>query len=72
MVARFVRPGVRIHVFQFLQRLVQMAPDYVRRRDWVPLSCAKDETSFPVINELFEQLSNRRVKINLAKAVGRL
>ena len=72
MVARFVRSGVRIHVFQFLQRLVQMAPDYVCGRDGFPFSSREEEPSLAGSNELSEHLSNRRVKIDLTKAASRL
>ena len=63
MVSRFVRPGERIHVFEFFQRLVQMAPDYVRRRDGFSFSSTEEKTSLAVANELFEHLGNRRMKI---------
>src|SRR5438309_1190166 len=72
MVPSLVRPGERIHVFEFLQRLVQMAPDYVRRRNRLSLSSAEEETSLPVASELFEKPGNRRVKIDLTNAVRRL
>jgi hypothetical protein len=65
MVSRFVRPGERIHVLEFFQRLVQMAPDYVSGRDGFSLSSAEEETSFAVANKLFEDLGYRRMKIDL-------
>jgi hypothetical protein len=70
MVARFVRSGVWIHVFQFLQCPVKMAPDLcLSERLGSPFVCGRGN-QFPLVNELLEQLSNRRVKVNLPKAVG--
>jgi hypothetical protein len=57
MVSRFMRPGERIHVLEFFQRLVQIAPDYVRGRDGFSLSSSEEETSLAVANKLFEHLS---------------
>ncbi len=51
---------------------MQMAPDYVRRRDGFSLSSTEEETSISVSNELFEKPGNRRVKIDLTKTVRRL
>jgi hypothetical protein len=31
MIASFMRSGLRVDVLEFLQRLVEMAPNYVRR-----------------------------------------
>ena len=72
MVPSFVRSGERIHVLQLLQRLVQMATNYVRRRDGLFLSSTEKETSLAVANELLEKPGNRWVKIDLTKTVGRL
>jgi hypothetical protein len=71
VVASFVRPGYRIHVFEFFQRLMQMAADYICGRDGFSLSGAEKETSLAVANELFEKAGDRRMKIDLTKAVRR-
>src|SRR5689334_1417932 len=71
MVSSFVRSGIRIHVLQFLQCLVQMTPNYVRWRNRLPMSSAKEKASLAFANEVFEHICDVRVKINLTKAVGR-
>src|SRR5437762_14027347 len=72
MVSSFVCSGVGIHVLQFLQRLVQMTPNYVRWGNRLSLSSAEEETSFPITHEVSEHFCDTRVKINLTKTVGRL
>ena len=69
MVSSFVGSGVRIHVVQFLQRHMQMAPNYVGRRKRLPGSSAEQESSFAAANELLEPSGNRRVKIDLTDGI---
>ena len=71
MASSFMRSSVWIHVVQFLQRHMQMAPNYVGRRKRLPRSSAEQESKLAAANELFEQSSNRRVKIDLADGVRR-
>jgi hypothetical protein len=69
MVSSFMRSSVWIHVVQFLQRDMQMAPNYVGRRKRLPRSSAEQESQLSAGNELFEQSSNRRVKIDLTGGI---
>src|ERR1019366_10129882 len=46
-----------------------MATDYVRGRERLSQPSAEEETHLSVANELLEESGNRRVKVNLTKAV---
>lgn len=72
MVSGFVGSGVWIHVVQFLERHMQMAPNYVGRRKRLPGSSAEQESNLAAVNELFEPSANRRVKIDLTDGIGSL
>ena len=72
MVSSFMRSSVWIHVVQFLQRHMQMAPNYVGRRKRLPGSSAEQESNLAAANELFEPSGNRRVKIDLTDGIRRL
>jgi hypothetical protein len=64
-----MRSGEQIDVAQFLKGLVQMAADDVRRREGFPVSSAEQEARCSVANEFFEKSGNRRVELQLAKAI---
>jgi hypothetical protein len=69
MVPRLVRSSVRVDVVQFLQRFMQMATDDVRRRERLSCASAELEAGLSVANELLEKGGNRRVDVNLTKAI---
>ncbi len=72
VVARLVRSSERVDVLQFVESLVQMATDDVRRRERLSFSRAEQETQRAVASELFEERGNRRMKVNLTQAPRRL
>lgn len=72
MVPNFMRPGAWIHVVQFLERHMQMAPNQVGRRERLPRSSAEQESKLAAANELFKESGNRRVKIDLADGIRSL
>jgi hypothetical protein len=69
MVPRFRRSGVHVDILQFLQRRAKMATDDVRRRDGSSCPSAEQKARLSLADELFEQGRNRRVDINLTKAI---
>ena len=70
MVSCFVCSFEWVHIVQLLQGRVQMATDYVRGGETAfPIECRRGSPMLSVANELFEKSGNRRVKVNLAKAV---
>jgi hypothetical protein len=52
VVSSFMRSSVWIHVVQFLQHHMQMAPNYVGRRKRLPRSSAEQESRLAAANEL--------------------
>jgi hypothetical protein len=69
MLPSFMRSGVHVDILQFLQRRVKMATDDVRRRDGSSCPSAEQKARLSLADELFEEGRNRRVDINLTKAV---
>jgi hypothetical protein len=53
----------------FLQRRVKMATEDVRRRDGSSCPSAEQKARLSLADELFEEGRNRRVDINLTKAI---
>ena len=72
MVSSFMRSRAWIHVVQFLQRHMQMAPNYIGRRKRLPGSSAEQESNLAAANELLEARGNRRVKIDLTDGIRSL
>ena len=72
MVSSFMRSGEWIQVVQFLQRNMQMAPNYVGLRKRLPSSSAEQESNLAAANELLEPSGNRRVKIDLTDGIRSL
>jgi hypothetical protein len=72
MVPSFMRPRVWIDVVQFLQRHMQMAPNYVGRRKRLPSSSTEQESMLATANEPFKESGNRRVKIDFADGIRSL
>jgi hypothetical protein len=69
MVPSFMCSGVHVDILQSLQRQMKMATNDVRRRNGFSRPSAEQKARLSVADELFEEGRNRRVDINLTKAI---